>query len=803
MQHSRHKKVKVFEQFTFIWSLNIQLLTDVMSGRKLKRECGKDKTLGAPSPLPESCLATYRDVFLATEYEEGGEEACVEAVKDHLVHLFSKVTPTLSLIEDKSVIQKIQRCRDSVKRLRSNKLTAYQKAKFFENIDRIFNISKCQHKFRSCVDILCNTESCKIENLHLDCTCLPVDKIPKEEREFMQDQMLRCTLGDKGKYQMSNINRRQAKRDQRNLEKRVDIDCIEAQVAETLDEIEEDNSVVMEDINQNESESEESESNLSAEYKDDAVVRLERVGKRNLIPLTNLAREADRYGLGNRPTADIATAVLLDYGVIQPGDLTLAIDPSKEQRARTASRKSSQETFNEEWKEEPLTGLYFDGRKDMTLCYETNEEGKRFPRVKKENHLTLVAEPKSEFLSSLADDHTGTDPIKGAELEAKLILDFLSENGMENDLEILGCDSTRVNSGRTNGVMKRIENSLDRDLMRVLCALHTNELPLRHLFEAVDGKTSGKDSWTGPIGKLLPKVQELPLDPKFKVIESGDLPDLSDDEIQDLSTDQKYLYKILQVIKTGIIPPNFDKYNMGPLNHARWLTLANRICRLYISQVRLSSKLKSDLFQVTQFILLCYGPGWFHIKSKPSLIHSPEHVLTSVTNYRKLPEKTQKIVKPFIASNAYHAHSEHILLSMLCSDDFDLRKDAVQRILNLRARSNEKQLREFVPPKTLNFEATSITQLINWDLEVITEPPITHRLTNQDLIDILEEKLTIRPYKVHTQSVERAVKLVTQASISVYGAEARDGFVKATVLSRRIMPQLTSKKDFAVMINKS
>ena len=99
------------------------------------------------------------------------------------------------------------------------------------------------------------------------------------------------------------------------------------------------------------------------------------------------------------------------------------------------------------------------------------------------------------------------------------------------------------------------------------------------------------------------------LDPKFKVIEGGDLPDLSDDEIRDLSTDQKYLYRILQVIRTGIIPPNFEKYNMGPLNHARWLTLANRICRLYISQVRLSSKLKSDLFQVAQFILLCYGPG--------------------------------------------------------------------------------------------------------------------------------------------------------------------------------------------------
>ena len=775
-----------------------------MSETRPKRECGKDRSLGAPGPLPESCLATYRDVFLATEYAKGGEEASAEAVKDQLKQLFSKVTPTLSVIEDKSVVQKIFRCCESVKRFRINKMTAYQKAKFLENIDRIFNISKCQHKFRSCLESLCTTLSCKIKDLHPDCACLPVDKVPKEEREFMQDQKLRCTLGNKGKYQMSIVNNRQAKRDARALEKRAESDSLEPQIEEVIEDMVEDDSVVIEDVNQNESKSDTSKSETSAEYEDDAVNRLERIRKNNWIPLTNLAREADRYGLGNRPTADIATAVLLDYGVIQPGDLTLAIDPSKVYRARKAGRKSSQDTFSEEWEEEPVTGLYFDGRKDMTLCYVTNEEGKRFPKVKKENHLTLVSEPKSEFISSLADDHITDDDLKGAELESKLILDFLSENGMEDNLEILGCDSTRVNSGRTNGVMKRIENSLNRNLMRVLCALHTNELPLRHLFEAVDGKTSGKESWTGPIGKLLAKVLEYPLDPDFTVIEDGDLPDLSDDEIKDLSTDQKYLYRILKIIKTGIIPPDFEKFNIGPLNHARWLTLANRICRLFISKVRLSAKLKSDLFQVVQFIMLCYGPGWFHIKTKPNLIHSPEHVLTSVTNYRKLPEKTQKIVKPFIASNSYHANSEHILLAMLCSDDSQLREDAVQRILDLRAGSNSaNQLREFVPPKTLNFNATHIRELIDWDLETISEPPLTYKLSTQALIEIEVEKLTIKPYKVHTQSVERAVKLVTQASISVYGPEARDGFVKATVLSRRIMPKLTSKKDFAAMINKS
>ena len=165
---------------------------------------------------------------------------------------------------------------------------------------------------------------------------------------------------------------------------------------------------------------------------------------------------------------------------------------------------------------------------------------------------------------------------------------------------------------------------------------------------------------------------------------------------------------------------------------------------------------------------------------------------------------TQKIVKPFIASNAYHANSEHILLAMLCSDDSQLREDAVQTILELRAgKVGGSQLREFVPPKKLNFDATHIKELIDWDLESITEPPLTYKLSTQDLIEVEAVKLEIKPYKVHTQSVERAVKLVTQASISVYGPEARDGFVKATVLSRRIMPKLCSKKDFAVMINRS
>ena len=129
-------------------------------------------------------------------------------------------------------------------------------------------------------------------------------------------------------------------------------------------------------------------------------------------------------------------------------------------------------------------------------------------------------------------------------------------------------------------------------------------------------------------------------------------------------------------------------------------------------------------------------------------------------------------------------------MAMLCSDDSGLRESAVQTILNLRAGSDSgRKLREFIPPKSLNFEATQITELIDWDQEKITEPPLTYKLSNHELIEVMTSKLEIKSYKVHTQSVERAVKLVTQASISVYGPEARDGYVKATVLSRRMMPK--------------
>ncbi|KAG5894039.1 hypothetical protein JTB14_037884 [Gonioctena quinquepunctata] len=75
--------------------------------------------------------------------------------------------------------------------------------------------------------------------------------------------------------------------------------------------------------------------------------------------------------------------------------------------------------------------------------------------------------------------------------------------------------------------------------------------------------------------------------------------------------------------------------------------------------------------------------------------------------------------------------------------------------------------------------------LINWSTLVITEPPSTMGLPVEVLMDIVKNLDTsmvfseMKSYPCHTQAVERAVKIVTEASATVCGSENRDGVIGA------------------------
>ena len=86
---------------------------------------------------------------------------------------------------------------------------------------------------------------------------------------------------------------------------------------------------------------------------------------------------------------------------------------------------------------------------------------------------------------------------------------FLHYNNFElNDIVAIGCDGAAVNTGRKSEVISLLEEKLKKPLHWFVCLLHANELPLRHLINHIDGKTSGPATFTRHIGSKLRDCDE-------------------------------------------------------------------------------------------------------------------------------------------------------------------------------------------------------------------------------------------------------------------------------------------------------
>ena len=141
-----------------------------------------------------------------------------------------------------------------------------------------------------------------------------------------------------------------------------------------------------------------------------------------------------------------------------------------------------------------------------------------------------------------------------------------------------------------------------------------------------------------------------------------------------------------------------------------------------------------------------------------------------VKNCRKLGKKVQKIIQKTLQRNAYFAHPEAILLSMLEDSDQDIRAQAVNTILTIHMKaSNSSQeldnealaldhrgvdeidddneysdddelplrlepeesaaiaastVRKYRLPK-VNFQAETYVDMMDWEAEYLSEPPLT------------------------------------------------------------------------------
>ena len=134
-------------------------------------------------------------------------------------------------------------------------------------------------------------------------------------------------------------------------------------------------------------------------------------------------------------------------------------------------------------------------------------------------------------------------------------------------------------------------------------------------------------------------------------------------------------------------------------------------------------------------------------------------------------------------------------------DEDDL--DTEELILDVaeRAAIENSTVRQFDVPK-INFKATTYPNLINWKKTAFTEPPMTLALSDDELRGLVEKPLLVPFYPCHTQAVERAIKLVTEAAGSVVGAKSRDGYIRQKIKSRKEVCLKGSKQNFFPKLEK-
>lgn len=112
------------------------------------------------------------------------------------------------------------------------------------------------------------------------------------------------------------------------------------------------------------------------------------------------------------------------------------------------------------------------------------------------------------------------------------------------------------------------------------------------------------------------------------------------------------------------------------MSHARWLTTANRICRLYVATTKPTQQLKD----IVKFILTVYAPSWFRIKKEKSCVNGPQNLFEVIKARIYLKGDQKKVVQKSIQHNGYFGHPENILLAMIYDKDLSIPQKAISII---------------------------------------------------------------------------------------------------------------------------
>jgi len=248
---------------------------------------------------------------------------------------------------------------------------------------------------------------------------------------------------------------------------------------------------------------------------------------------------------------------------------------------------------------------------------------------------------------------------------------------------------------------------------------------LCHLCKHLTAPTESSTNWKGPVGNAFTTCETLPLSSAgIRCIPDG--PSLSDTDLPDLSRDETYLYKMIKAVKTGLISSDLLREKPGPMSNVRWLTTADRICRLYV----VTEEPSDELCTLKLFIVCYYGPMWYEIKTRVWCTDGAMHLLQMIKLLQKFPPSIKAVVWHVVQRNAYWTHPENVLLAVLTDADHDNCETAIDIIntTGLNSAVHPPHIREFRIPK-ISQSAQHLKDLLPAVQELKIEPPITKHLS--------------------------------------------------------------------------
>ena len=120
---------------------------------------------------------------------------------------------------------------------------------------------------------------------------------------------------------------------------------------------------------------------------------------------------------------------------------------------------------------------------------------------------------------------------------------------------------------------------------------------------------------------------------------------------------------------------------------------------------------------MVNFVRNVYAKAWISIKTKPLFTDSPTHLFNMIQNTVQLDDsRVTEVMFRVIENNSFAVHSENLLCAMLADSIFNIRRQAIKKIRDIRKTFRAWDFRKFIKPSNINFQANDYYELIGEDI---------------------------------------------------------------------------------------